>query len=310
LTLEQLRIFLAVAEREHVTRAAEALNLTQSSVSNAIHALEKRHGVQLFDRIGRRIELTAEGKAFLEQAKAILAMVRSAEATLADLSAVRRGTLTVFASQTISSYWLPAILVRFHETYPRIDLRLEIGNTAQCARAVLNGEADLGFIEGAVEEPALAVELVAKDQLVVVVGAEHPWRKSPPSFPADFTRTEWALREPGSGTRSSFEAALRRFDIPVSEMRITMELPSNEAVCAAVAASQLATAVSETVAHAGVSTGKLFAVPSQLPSRDFSMIRHRERLLSRASEAFRQMIPAGSSARDPSSPVPVPPRRR
>lgn len=290
MTLEQLRIFLAVAEREHVTRAAEALNLTQSTVSGAINALETRHDVKLFHRVGRRIELTEAGKTFAEEAKAILALVRTAEATMADLSGIRRGTLTVFASQTIASYWLPQFLVRFHEHYPQIDLRLEVGNTAQCTRAVTAGAADLGFIEGTIDEPSVSVELVAKDRLVIVVGREHPWNSKPPVLPDELGQTEWALREPGSGTRSSFEEALRTYGLAPGDIRIAMELPSNESICAAVEAGKLATAVSETVAQAGVSAGRLVVMPLELPVRAFSIIRHRERHRSRASEAFRGLI--------------------
>ena len=75
MTLEQLRIFIAVAERQHVTRAAQALNLPQSAASHAIAALETRHDTKLFDRVGRRIELTEAGQAFLTEARAIVARV-------------------------------------------------------------------------------------------------------------------------------------------------------------------------------------------------------------------------------------------
>ena len=190
MTFDQLRIFLAVAEREHVTRAAEALHLTQSAVSGAIHALEERHGVRLFHRVGRGIQLTEEGRVFLDEAKAIVALVRNAENTLADLSGVKRGALTIFASQTTASYWLPQHLVAFQGSYPGIDLRLEVGNTAQCAKAVLAGTADLGFIEGTVVEPSLQTETVARDRLVVVVGRGHPWAKSPPADPRELPNTE------------------------------------------------------------------------------------------------------------------------
>src|SRR5690606_29128974 len=101
--------------------------------------LESRHSVKLFNRIGRRIELTEEGRIFAGEARAVLAAVRSAEATLTDLSSVPRGTLFVFASQTISSYWLPQHLVNFRKRYPQVDLRLEAGNTAQCVHAVNDG---------------------------------------------------------------------------------------------------------------------------------------------------------------------------
>ena len=104
MTLEQLRIFVAVAERGHVTQAAGALNLTQSAVSAAIAALETRHGVRLFDRVGRSIEVNAAGKLFLEEARAVLAGAAAAERALEDLAELRRGSLSIFASQTIANY--------------------------------------------------------------------------------------------------------------------------------------------------------------------------------------------------------------
>lgn len=293
MTFDQLRIFLAVAEREHVTRAAEFLNLTQSTVSGAIAALETRHNVKLFHRIGRRIELTEEGRIFASEARAILATVRSAEATLADLGGAPRGTLAIFASQTIGSYWLPQHLVRFHKLYPGIDLRLEAGNTAQCVRAVNAGSADLGFIEGAIDEPGVSVKLVGQDRLVIVVGADHPWVGKPPKSPQELAEQQWVLRERGSGTRSSFEEAMLARGLHASQLHVAMELPSNEGICTAVAAGQYATAVSQTVAQAGVDAGQLMAVPFELPSRAFSLILQRERHQSRACRAFCDMLAEG-----------------
>lgn len=286
MTLEQLRIFLAVAEREHVTRAAEALNLTQSTVSGAIAALESRHNVKLFHRVGRGIELTDEGRIFADEAKAILATVRSAEATLADLGGAPRGTLSIFASQTIASYWLPQYLVEFHKSYPQIDLRLEAGNTAQCVQAVKAGTANLGFIEGAIDEPGVSVRLVAEDRLVVVVGSTHPWAGGTTPSLRELAEQPWVLRERGSGTRSSFEAAIHAHGLLPADLHVVMELPSNEGICTAVAAGQYATAVSETVAQAGVNTGQLVTVPFELPSRAFSLILQKERHQSRACKAL------------------------
>lgn len=293
MTLEQLRIFVAVAEREHVTRAAEALHLTQSAVSGAIQALEDRHAINLFHRVGRRIQLTAEGRIFLAEAKVILAMVRSAENTLADLSGVRRGTLTIYASQTTASYWLPPHLVRFHERHPQIDLRLEVGNTVQCARAVVEGTADLGFIEGEVEEPLLLMDEIGTDRLMIVVGNEHPWSRHHPVSPTQLSESEWALREVGSGTRSSFEEALSAWGIALADLRVAMELPSNEAICTAVETGRLATAVSEYVGMNGVGMQRLVQVPLNLPARVLRMVRHRERRLSRAAKVMWQMVLSG-----------------
>jgi len=113
MTLEQLRIFVAVAEREHVTRAARDLNLTQSAKSSAIAVLESHYQTKLFDRVGRGIVLTTAGRAFLAEAKAVLARAEAAKHVLADLAGLRRGTIHLAASQTVGNYWLPRYLERF-----------------------------------------------------------------------------------------------------------------------------------------------------------------------------------------------------
>ena len=152
MTIEQLRVFVAVAERGHVTEGARALNLAQSAASHAIASLEARHDVLLFDPIGRRIALTEAGAALLVQARRILAEVEHAEQTLAEFGALERGVLSLYASQTIAGYWLPPRLVAFRRAYPRIEIRLTIGNTAEVAEAVESATAKLGFVEGAVKK--------------------------------------------------------------------------------------------------------------------------------------------------------------
>src|SRR3982074_214346 len=143
MTLEQLRVFVAVAERQHVTRAAAVLNLAQSAVSAAIAALEARHGAKLFDRVGRGVELTEAGALFLVEARAILARVEAAGLVLSGLGNVQGGKLPWHARQTIATYWRPRPLVPFRRQYPSIDIRLTIGNTAQGAAALREGAADL-----------------------------------------------------------------------------------------------------------------------------------------------------------------------
>src|ERR1700731_2389570 len=168
MTLEQLRVFVAVAERQHVTQAARALNLAQSAASNAIAALESEHDTKLFDRVGRRIELTEAGHVFLAEARAVLARAEAAELALSEFAGLRRGTLSVQASQTIAGYWLPRHLVAFRRAHAQIQIRLTIGNTEQAATAVESGAAEIGFIEGAVESERFVVTPVARDQLIVV----------------------------------------------------------------------------------------------------------------------------------------------
>ena len=294
MTLEQLRVFVAVAERQHVTQAAHALHLAQSAASAAIAALETRHGAQLFHRVGRRIELTEAGRLFLAEARAVLARADAAELVLAELGGLRRGSLTVQASQTIASYWLPRHLVAFRRAYPAIDIRLTVGNTAQVAAALHDGAADLGFVEGAVSDPALEVSVVAHDRLVLVVGAEHPWAGRQRVAFADLGQSDWVLREPGSGTRSAFEAALA--GTAAGKLRVALELPTNEAVRAAVEAGLGATAISASVAAPSIEAGLLHCVALDLPQRDFAALRHRERHLGKTASALLRLIAAAMPA--------------
>jgi DNA-binding transcriptional LysR family regulator len=290
MTLDQLRVFVAVAERQHVTRAAEALHLAQSAASAAIAALEARHGTQLFNRIGRRIELTEAGAVFLEEARAVLARAEAAELALSELGGLKRGNLRIQASQTIASYWLPRHLVAFRRAHPGITLRLSIGNTAQVAQAVEDGIAELGFVEGAVEAPLLTSTRVARDTMVIAVGPEHPWANAAQLAPERLAESEWVLREPGSGTRSEFEAALEGFGIAPGSLRVALELPSNEAVRAAVEAGLGAAAMSASVAAPSLEAGLLHQVHLPLPERDFHVLRHRERYRSRAGDALLKII--------------------
>jgi DNA-binding transcriptional LysR family regulator len=296
MTLEQLRVFVAVAERQHVTQAARALNLAQSAASSAIAILEARHDTKLFNRVGRNIELTEAGRVFLEEARAILARVDAAERTLMEFGDLKRGTLSIEASQTIASYWLPRHLTAYRRTYPQIDIRLSIGNTAHVVTAVESGGKELGFVEGMIHSEQLTSTVVARDQLLVVVSPDHPWAKCKVVAPADLTKADWVLREPGSGTRSAFEEALVQFGIEPSALRLQLELPSNEAVRAAVEAGLGATAISASVAAPSIEAGLLHQVNFRLPEREFHVLFHRERRPCRAAEALLTMV-AGSQVK-------------
>lgn len=289
MTLEQLRIFVAVAEHEHVTHAARELDLTQSATSAA---LETRYATKLFDRIGRRIVLTEAGRLFLVQAKAVLAQSSAAETALSDLAGLKRGSLKLAASQTVGNYWLPQLIHRFRSRYPGITVGLSLGNTETVAADVhgAEAEADLGFVEGVVDDAMLTVRAIAEDSLVLVVAPDHAWARRPPSRPDEFRSVAWACREPGSGTRAMLIAALPVFGVELSDLDIALELPSNEAICAAIEAGAGAAVVSRLVAERALLSGSLAAVDIDLPTRSFSVLRHKQRYVTRASEAFHGMV--------------------
>lgn len=292
MTLEQLRIFVAVAEREHVTRAAGDLNLTQSATSAAVAALEARYATKLFDRVGRRISLTDAGRLFLAEAKAVLARANAAELVLADLAGLKLGSLALAASQTVGNYWLPRFVHAFHSAHPGIAVALTMGNTETVTSLVRDGEANLGFVEGTIEEPALATTIVAEDEMVLVAHAGHEWCRQRKAKGINLKSARWVLRELGSGTRAILEPLLKRDGITLSDLDVSLVMPTNEAVRAAVEAGAGVTVISRLVAESALKTGTLVAVDYPIPRRQFTMLRHKDRYTTAAETEFARLIGA------------------
>jgi DNA-binding transcriptional LysR family regulator len=292
MTLEQLRIFAAVADKQHVTQAARELNLTQSATSAAIAALEGRYGVKLFDRVGRGIVLTHTGRAFLTEARAVLSRARGAEQVLRDLAGLKTGKLVLSASQTVANYWLPSRLQTFQAAYPGIEVDVRIANTEHVATDVRESVADLGFIEGDIDDGALATRRIDGDSLVVVVGPKHPFARQK-KLPSDWMKqTPWILREVGSGTRAMFEQALKKRGLRLTDLRVQLELASNEAIRTAIESGLCATAISDLVVDKSVAAKTLVRLEGELAKRAFYILRHKERHVSKAEAALLSSIAA------------------
>lgn len=294
MTLEQLRIFLAVAHRAHVTRAAEALNMTQSAVSASLRTLEAQHAVQLFDRVGRGIELTEAGHRFVAAAQAVLHQAETAELILNDFSAGPRGRLRIEASQTVGTYFLPPVLVRLRQANPDLSVTLRDGNTTRVARAVAEGAADLGFVEGDVTQGNLRARVVARDELVLVMRRDHPEATRPISAKT-YRALDWVLREEGSGTRAEVESHLAQMGLSRDDLSVLLEIPSNEAVLSAVAGSDCVSIVSRRAVEVLASDGAIHlrhVTWAPRPERPFTVLSHPDRHRTRAVDALLALIDA------------------
>ena len=290
MTLEQLRVFVEVAERLHVTRAAAVLNMTQPAASAAIHALETRLGTALFNRVGRRLELTEAGTILLPEAKVVLAKSGEPNRRLPTSMACCAVGCACGPVRPLQAIWLPPILYQFHAAHPGVIVELHIGNTQQVSRAVLDGAADLGFAEGDVGEPVLAQILVAIDQLVMVVAKFHELASIKSIELDHLRRARWVLREKGSGTRQVFEDGLRRRGVDPAELDVVMELPSNEAVRSVVEAGAGVTAISRLVVVDKLAAGTLVEVPFHCAERRYIALRHGDRHRGRAESALLDMM--------------------
>ena len=225
----------------------------------------------------------------------MLARAAAAERVLADVANLKRGSLSLAASQTVASYWLPQVVERYRSRFPGIAISQTIGNTEYVAGRVRDGLADLGFAEGEMtDDPALVTTPVAEDELVLVVPREHPWARRAPRSAKEIKAGPWVLREPGSGTRAIFEAALPRLGLAPADLAVALEVPSNEAVRAAVEAGSGVTAISRLVVANAIKAGTLVAVKLALPRRHFFVLRHKERYTTKAAQAFVDLVSGGN----------------
>lgn len=292
----------------HFTRAAEALYITQPSVSAAIQSLEEQYGVKLFNRVGRRIELTLAGKILQVEAQKILTQVELTERGLQELNDLKRGELKLGASQTVGNYWLPQFISTFKQKYPNIHIDCTLGNTAEISEGTVAGLFDLGLVEGEVEQSILATlekKIVGGDCLQIVVGQSHPWFEKMTVEVRQLTTTPWIMREKGSGTRQQFEQVLRQWGIEPTQLKVILEMKSGEMVKAAVESGVAAAAISNLIVTKELRLDLLRCVQvtntasntngTDPLSRPFFLLKHRDRFQTRICQVFEQLLVSAGS---------------
>jgi DNA-binding transcriptional LysR family regulator len=172
--LAQIEGFLEVARRGNVSRAAEALYVTQPALTARIQALEKELGETLFVRTGRGVRLTDAGRAFLPYAERAIRAVRDGKQALTDTRTASAGRLVLGAAPAVSTYVLPAILQRFAGSYPRIDVAVRTGHSEDVLQMLLREEVQLALVR-AMRHPDIESTPIYEEALVLVVPPGHPF---------------------------------------------------------------------------------------------------------------------------------------
>ena len=231
--LSGLELLLTISREGSLGRAAAVHGISQPAVSSRIKGMERLLGFAVLERQARGSSLTPRGALVAEWAHGVIEAAQSLDAGIAALRADSQARLTVAASLTIAEYLLPGWLSRWRIRQPDVHINLMGVNSAVAAQLVLDGEVDLGFIEGPQVPPGLSARIVGQDRLVVVAAPDHPWaRRRRPISPAELASTPLVQREPGSGTRVALEHALRGHDIAAP----ALELSTASAVRGAAAA--------------------------------------------------------------------------
>ncbi|MCS6996227.1 MAG: LysR family transcriptional regulator [Casimicrobiaceae bacterium] len=300
LTLRQLRIFDRVAHFRSISRAAEALHLTQPAVSMQIKQLESQVGLVLIEQVGKRMELTEAGEELWAHARRVAAEVDELIAAMRARRGMQRGRVRLAVVAT-ANYFVPRAIAAFRRRYPHLAVELTVGNRQAVFDRLSDHATDL-VIAGQPPEGFSCVAEPFLDNPLVVIGApEHPLAGRKRVGLAELAREPFVLREPGSGTRA---ALLRHLAEHQLEPRIAAELPTVEAVKQAVQAGLGLGVVSAQSVELEISAKRLVVIPVVgFPLvRQWYVIHDPARSLSPAAQAFRELLmaqyrPRGSTAR-------------
>lgn len=295
-TLRQLEIFLATAHTENLSRAAEALAMSQSAASGALKELEQQFDIHLFDRIGKRLQLNDFGRALQPRAEELLARARELEAALG--RQVEAAALRVGATLSIGNYLAVPMVTDYMARYGGSRVSLEVANTHEITEKVAHYDLDVGLIEGEIHHADLLVTPWLDDELVVFCAPSHPLASERSLSDPQLLSAKWIVREPGSGTRQTFDRAMHGL---LPELDVVLELQHTEAIKRAVEAGFGLGCLSRITLTEALKRGSLceLKVPSRDFTRRFYWILHKQKYQSIGIERWLQLCkeqqPAGAA---------------
>lgn len=283
LSLKQLRVFVAVSQQQSITHAAKSLFLTKAAVSMALSEVENQLGLQLFDRTNNRLHLNPYGQRLLPIADELLHRAASID-TLFQQSGELIGELAIGASETIGNQLCPWLLAQFRQKTAHTQQTLHISNSANIANMILNYRLDIGLIEGDVNHSDIETLAWLKDEMCIIVAADHPLLEKTNLTLADLTDNAWVLREPGSGSRAFFESHIAP---SISQWQLAYELNSIEAQLNFIAAGLGLACVSKfSATHALANDRVRILTLDKKLERQYKIIMHKQKYKSELITAF------------------------
>ena len=289
MNLGHLLIFHAVADERSISRAAERLMISQPAASKQLAQLERSLGVRLLDRLPRGIRLTEAGELLASYAQKLFAIEAEAEIALLELRGMRRGRLRLGASTTLGVYLLPEPFVRFRETYPEIQITLEVIGSPAVERRLVDGDLDMGFTESFSGSVELEAVPFGTDQLVAIAPYGHPLSRKRRVMPEQLCQQPFVVRETGSETKSFVEQALAAKGLTISPV---MSLGTTEAIKRAVAAGIGVSIVSKLAIELELKARRLSIIPvsSLSISRPIYRVQRKRSELSPAALRFLDLL--------------------
>ena len=228
--MRRLEVFCKVVEWKSFTKAAEALHLSQPTVSEHIRALEATLDEKMIDRLGREALPTPAGQVFYRYARNILQLREEAVQALAQFKGELSGHLMLGASTIPGTYVLPRLIAAFKRDNAAVRITLRVSDSAEIAEALLEGSIEAGVIGSLPADKRLVSQELFSDELVLVIHSGHPWAKKGKIDLSELPDQPFIMREPGSGTRTVMTRILQEHGFDLSRLKVVAEMGSTEAV--------------------------------------------------------------------------------
>jgi LysR family transcriptional regulator, low CO2-responsive transcriptional regulator len=290
--LRHLRTFELAAQTQSFTKAAELLGLTQAAVSQHVATIERELGSALFDRGPRSVTLTELGRRVYSHVKEIQQIVdrikEEAGHPLSDIC----GTIKIASSTVPSEWFLPDLLIRCRTLYPLIQEYVSVTDSRTAIQAVESGIAEVGLVGELPRASKLTSIPVADDELIMVVSPDHEIARKGRITSENLRGEPFIVREPGSGSRRCVEQALARIGIGIADLRLAMEVNSNDAIRAAVERGVGFSFLSARAIERELEDKRLIAMEIEgfRAARQLYLITHPERMPTRVVNAFIESI--------------------
>lgn len=288
-SFRELEIFCKVVELESFSKAAEAVFLAQASVSERIASLEKKIGVRLLDRLGRKVIPTAAGELLHKHATLIMEMKETARMEMEKFLGLEQGEISMGGSTIPGEYILPDLIGRFKKKYPHLAVKLTIADSSEIEKHVLAGDLEIGVIGSQSAQAKLICQKLWVDELVLAVPAAHPWARRKSISVRELRKTPFIIREKGSGTLKILEAYLRESgEDGTSDFEVSAQFGSSTAVKEGIKSGLGLSILSSRAIETEVKAGHLKGIGIQgiSMSRNFFLIRNKLRIASPACKAM------------------------
>lgn len=297
--MKELEAFFYVVKEGSFSRAAQALYLTQPTISAHVASLERKLKVQLLVRTTKEVFLSDAGKLLYDYAERILHLRKEAVRAVESFAREMRGTIRVAASTIPGQYYLPKLIQGFRDLYPEVNFNLEMLDSGEVAERVAARKVDLGFTGTMIPSTKCIYEVFAEDRLVVITPNTPRYRAYlSTGFPIrQLTKETFIRREPGSGTRIETENFLREMGVDVDKITTAVEVRSTESIKQMVSEGLGIAVISKSASEDYCQFKKILAFNFDNVSlrRKLYLVRHKNNILSPIAQAFYDYVSDASS---------------